>query len=158
MGMLSLGIKGSRPKHPPADSPRIARGLGSYTHRVCSRAPLGKGIRPNSSKPATSTQRSGARPSPGLPIDGGLDPILGLSLALGASQGPRTRRHVSSHQGSGALRRCPASTALSTTPPTRSCTRRDVRKQTPSRPPGARGTPGPHVSPSSRPPLPPRSL
>jgi hypothetical protein len=118
MGMLSLGIKGSQPRDPPADPPRIAWGLGGCTHRVRSRAPSGQGIKPSPSKPATSAQRSGARSSPGLSIDGDLDPILGLFLALGASQGPGTRRHAPSHQGSGTPWRCPLGVALPTIPPT----------------------------------------
>jgi hypothetical protein len=68
------------------------------------------------------------------------------------------RRYTSSQQGLGAPWRCPAGATLSTTPPTGLCTRRDAIRQTPSRPLGVWGLPGPRVSPSNWPPSPPRSL
>jgi hypothetical protein len=66
----------------PTDPSRITQELGGYTYQVHSRAPSSQGIRPSPSKSATSTRGLGARPSPRLPIDGGLDPILGFLPAL----------------------------------------------------------------------------
>jgi len=89
MCMLSLGVKGSRPSEPrlkmPLGSPG---GSGAIPIKYARAQVKGSGLSP--SKPAAFAQRSGARLSLGLPINGDLDPILGLSLALGASQGPGT--------------------------------------------------------------------
>jgi hypothetical protein len=87
-----------------------------------------------------------------------LNLILGSHLTYDASQSLGARKHALSRRGSGAPRRCSASMALSTAPPTRSRTGCDTRRQTPPWPLGARGLLGPHVSPSTRPPSPPRSL
>jgi hypothetical protein len=83
---------------------------------------------------------------------------LAPSLASGTSQGPSMRRYALSHRDSRAPWCSLAGTTLSTTSLTGSRTGPDKRRQTPSRPQGARGLLGLHVSPSSRPPSPPRSL
>jgi hypothetical protein len=76
-----------------------------------------------SAEPSTtsaSARGSGARLSLRLPIDGSLDPILGLLPDLGASQGLGTKRHALSRRGLGAPWRCPLGAALSTAAPTSS--------------------------------------
>jgi hypothetical protein len=154
MGMLSLGINGSRPREPPTETSRIARGIRGYTHRVRSRAPSDQGVRPSLSTPLPLLRARGLARASGSQSARSLNPIVGSCPAYDASQS----QHTLIHRGSGAPRCRPASAALSTTPPTRSCMGRDTRRHTPLWPPGARRLPRPHVSPSTRPPSPPRSL
>jgi hypothetical protein len=158
--MLSLGIKGSRSRDPPTDPSRIVRELGSYTHRVRSRVPSGKGTKPSPSTPAATARDSGVRPSLRLPTNASLDPILGSLLAFGASQGSGSRwvpRATDARGGSLALPRGRGPVSCSSAP-TGLRTGRDARRQTPPLASGARRLPGPRVSPSSRTPSPPRRL
>ena len=68
MSMLSLGINGSRPKGPPTDPYRIARGLGGYTHRVRSRAPSGEETLPSLTTTRPPLGARGLARAPRLPI------------------------------------------------------------------------------------------
>ena len=83
---------------------------------------------------------------------------LGSCPANDASQGPGTRRQALGNRCLGAPKRCSLGVPLPTAPLTGSRPGRDTRRQSFPRPPGDQGLPGPHVSPWSRPPLPPRRL
>jgi hypothetical protein len=126
--MLSLRIKGSRPRDPLIYPSRIARRLEGYTHRVCSHIPSGQGIKLSLSTLAASARNSRACLSHKLPIDGSLKLILGSLPAFSTSQGLGVRRCALSHRGSGAPQRCPTGMSLSTAPPIGSRTGRDIRR------------------------------
>jgi hypothetical protein len=87
--MLSLGIKGFRPRDPLTDPFRIARGLRGYTHWVRSRAPSGLEGLPEPQAP----DRQEFGPDPWLP------------LGLWRYPGPRLETGTPSHRGSGAPQR-----------------------------------------------------
>ena len=86
--MLSLRIKGSRPRDPTTDPSWIARGL----HPLGALAGTLRLRHQSLSTPCASAWDSGARPSPRLPIEGSMDPILSSFLAFGSSKGPGSRQ------------------------------------------------------------------
>ena len=141
MGMLSLGINGSRLKGPPdrplQDRPG-ARGL--YPLGMLART-----LRPrNLAKlelAAASAQGSGAHQSLRLPMNGKPEPDPWFLPGLRCQPRPGTRRHAPSCRGSGAPQHCPLGMALSATFLTRSRTERDTRRQ--SFPTASRGSEDP---------------
>jgi len=143
----------------PLTNPSMdARGLGSYTHRVRSRAPSDRETRPSLSTPWSLLRARGACRASGSRSTRSPSPILGFCSAYDASQGPGARKHAPSHRGSRAPRHCTLGVSSSAAPPIGSHTGRDTRRQAPPQPPGARGLLGPCACPSSRPPSPPRRL
>jgi hypothetical protein len=134
----------------PTDPFRIA--LGGYAYRARSRAPSGKEIRPSLTRPQLLP---GAR---GLPQALGSRSTAPPGPAKDASQGPGTRIQALGYRCPGPPWRRSQGMSLPTAPSTGSCPGRDTRRQRFPRPLGARGLPGPHVSPRSRPLSPPRRL
>jgi len=86
--MLILRIKGSRPRDPTTDPSWIARGL----HPLGALAGTLRLRHQSLSTPCASAWDSRVRPSPRIPIEGSMDPILSSFPAFGSSKGPGSRQ------------------------------------------------------------------